>query len=187
MSLSNGGTIQYSDLINGVYEKLLGYSSNIGTSYKAGVPDQLKYPYSFSQPITVTSGLRPSVVWTNSSKIALVEESVFKSQFDAFCNTYLLTVNSKRNTPITLGEAIEFLTAVVCFIQCKFSVVYSHLTDKTAIYFLPSNEINYSLITTMKPFNITTGSVDALLNDVCSSAVSSLKTFSAIENYTIRQ
>ena len=187
MSLSNGGTIQYSDLINGVYEKLLGYSSNIGTSYKAGVPDQLKYPYSFSRPITVKSGLTPSVVWTNSPKIALVAESVFKSQFDTFCNTYLLTVNSKRNTPITLGGAVEFLTAMVCFIQCKFSVVYSHLTDKTAIFYLPSNEINYSLITTMKPFNITTGSVDTLLNDVCSSAVSSLKTFCAIENYSVRQ
>lgn len=181
---SAGNVIRYQDLINISLTNILALGKNIG-SYSS-VPVQLQYPYTYSQAISVTSGNTPHVIWTNSSACAVVTSATVTQQFNDFCNTYLLTNAAHANSVITMSEAVRFLTAVFCFIQSKFFMVYSHLTATTAVFYRSDTAIDYSKVVTIAPFKLTVSNVQAVINSLCASALTQTSTLCAIEGYTLQ-
>lgn len=146
MALVDNGIVVYQDLMDGVYAALKNYGKNIG-AYAADVPDQLKASYVYSQPITVTSGNTPKVVWTNSSAIGVVTEATFQDQFNVFCTDWFLTNDANKDTPISVDGMMRFISALICFIESKFAVVYSPLTATTKVFYFSENSIDYNKIT----------------------------------------
>lgn len=146
MALVDNGIIVYQDLMDGIYTALKNYGKNIG-AYAADVPDQLKASYVYSQPITVENGNTPKVVWTNSSAIGVVTEAVFQNQFNGFCTDWFLTNDANKDTPISVDGMMRFISALICFIDSKFAIVYSPLVTTTQVFYFPNNSIDYSKIT----------------------------------------
>lgn len=184
MSISQGSIIRYADLIDGVYSYIKPFAKNIG-AYSTDVPEQLKYPYTMIQPITVQTGNTPKVVWTNSKLASVVPESTVLDQYNSFCTKFMLNNNSHKDTIINLGDALTFLTGVFCFIQSKFATVNSHLTSSTCIFYISSNAIDESKVSQVKPFNIMDTTLDSLIANICGLAISSTKSLSVIEGYTL--
>ena len=177
-------TVVYGDLINGLYNSLLSTAQNVG-SYSSSVPDQLKSTFSYTQSITVTDGYTPKVVWANSSSLDVCTVTTFQSQFNSFCDTWLLTNDVNKDTPITTPKVLKFITAMVAFITCKFAKVYSHFTTTTAIFYFSGNTVNTNYIENVNSFYIDTSSVDSLLTIIINSATSGLKGFCATSGYTL--
>lgn len=146
MALEDNGVIVYQDLIDGVAVALKNYGKNIG-AYASDIPDQLKASYSYSEAITVESGNTPKVVWTNSSAIGVVAETVFQNQFNGFCTDWFLTNDANKDTPISIDGMMRFISALICFIESKFAVVYSPLNIETKVFYFPDNTVDYSNIT----------------------------------------
>lgn len=176
--------VVYGDLIDGLYNALLSTAQNVG-SYAPDVPEQLKSTFSYTQSFVVTNGHTPKVVWANSSSLSVCPLETFQSQFNDFCNTWLLTNDAHKGTPITTPTVLKFITAMVAFITCKFAKVYSHFTTTTSIFYFSGNTVNTNYIENVNSFYIDTTNVDSLLTIIINSATSGLKGFCATSGYTM--
>lgn len=183
MATSNS-PVRYQDLIDGFSTRMTQLGTNIG-AYASTVPNELRYPYTNTVPITVENGKTPKVVWTNSASIATVLSATVTTQFTDFCNAWLLTNNANANQPISTATVLKFITAVFAFIQCKFATVYSPFTTTTAVFYMQGNAVNSSYIYNNPNFQIDTTNVTNLVSTVCNSAINSTKGFNALQGYSL--
>lgn len=185
MSVQEGNIIRYSDLIDGFDSRLLQLAKNVGGTYASDVPAELRYPYSLVTRIPVESGFTPSVTWNNSADLAIVPVSTFQQSFYGFCDRNLLNNNVYKNSPISEGSVEKFLTAMFCYISCKFVVVYSPLTTKTSIFYFPNNPINESLIVDINPFINSLSNINTLVTSLCNAALVNTKSYVATSSYSL--
>lgn len=176
--------IRYQDLIDGFSARILELGDNIG-SFDSSVPAALRSPYTTTVTISVENGHTPRVVWTNISTLTTVPQDTVTSQFNAYCNTWLLNNNAYANQVVMTATVLKFITAIFAFIQCKFVTVYSPLTTVTAVFYMSSNTVNTSYIYNNPSFTVDLNNVNDLINAVCNSAVNSTKGICALSGYSL--
>ena len=184
MSATVNAPIRYRDLIDISYANIITIGKNV-EAYDASVPAELKYPYSWTYGIPVQTGFTPHVTWTNNAICGVVPLATLTTQFNDFCNNYLFTNNAHKDKEITLSEAMRFLSAIFCFIQSKFFVVYSHLTSATSIFYRSDLPVDYSKVVVIEPFRLNPGTLQHTINCLCASALTYTSTFCATETYTL--
>lgn len=185
---ANSGFIKYNDLRYTVRDSILSYAKNID-NYAGGIDAALKYPYTYTQPITVQDGNTPKITWTNSPQIAVTSKGTFDDQYNTFCDEQKITNDDFKNKYITTASAVRFINATFCFIQSKFTKVYSPFTTQTVIYYIGSWGYNTSLIgpwgVNYIPFDINEVDIQDFVRRICLLGINGVKNFCAVSGYTL--
>lgn len=132
------GKIRYQDLVEDVERSLEYIAGNVGSDYKANVPPQLKYPYTYTPTIGVENGAVPVLDWANRAELAVVSKQTFHNDYTTFLTSQHLDIASNINTPVTTSLLIKYITSMLCYINARFVRVYSPLHKSANIFFIPS-------------------------------------------------
>ena len=185
MEVTSTSIVRYSDLIDTLWGNMVNQAQNIDT-YKSGVPEYLKYPYTDSQAIQVSNGKTPTITWVNNNNCAVVTLADFQTDYQNFMTSQLLQLDVNKYSVVKAPLLIKLITAMYCYITARFIWVFHPRYDQSKLFVNLSQQATVSTtnIVNLSTINLDSGSAQTIIDAICNQAKSGVRSLMVTNSYT---